>query len=61
MAQRIQLLSLNVCGAREKNKRNRIIQYIQQQKSNVICLQETRYTEEIAIKSSYSKCRFRIL
>ena len=55
------LLSLNVRGLRNTNKRGQIIKWCKQQKANIIFLQETYWTEKlekVIISERRGKCFF---
>ena len=48
----IHLISLNAQGLREPCKRQRVLQWINYQKANVVYLQETHYTSDLELSVS---------
>ena len=43
----LHLLTLNTQGLRDKQKKDRFITYVNQQKSNIVFMQETHFTEDL--------------
>ena len=48
----IHLISLNCQGLGDKRKRGRLIQYLNEQKSQIVFLQETHFTENVKLSLS---------
>ena len=52
----LKVLSLNVCGLRDYFKRKKMFKYLQNQKVDIIFLQETHSTKEVEL---FLKCQMK--